>query len=245
MRRLALTFAVITAIISGCRDTSGIRGYWSSRTLNLEDVRAAEEEFADFAELAAKAPEREAFAAMDILLKKAGKDEVTLLVYADWIMRGFSSIASPCRSCPIFLHAADKLLSSGKLDGYTVQEYTKSREFCLHNRVGDKAELPQLLDEEGVVLRLNRRTLFLVVDQDCPSCRESLQRFLSPEWKDTALIALCYGHGPLPTVPGWEFHRIASTQTLFDTRQAPFCFVSLPDGTIEIPYKSVYDEKLL
>lgn len=244
MRRLALFFAALAAIISGCRDNSGVRGYWSTRTLDLENVAAAEAQFADFAELAVKAPERDAFVALDRLLKKASKDEVTYLVYTDWIVRGFYSIASPCHSCSIFLHASDKILSQGIVSNYEADEIKRSREFCLHNRVGDKTELPDLMNGDVHVIPIDRRTVFLVIDQDCPTCFESIQKFSSPEWEYASRIALCYGHGRLPSVDGWNFFHIPQDQSLFDIRQAPFFFVSAPDGTIEITYTPVHDKAL-
>ena len=241
MRTFVLALAATAAIISGCRDNTGVRGYWSSRDLNLDNYDAAEEEFADFVELAYSAPEKDAFAAVDKLLKKARKDEVTYLVYADLILRGFSSIGSPCRSCPIFIHAADNILSHGIPSGDMTIRYQKRRELCLHNGVGDVAQIPQLAD--SVQLEFGgRRTLILIVDQDCSSCRQSMDRFSTEKWNGTALVALCYGHGPLPERPGWECYRLSHKQTLVDTREAPLFYVISPDGKIEISYTSVYHE---
>lgn len=240
-----MTLAAIAAVISGCReaDNTGIRGYWSSRTLDLSDVAAAEEEFAEFAEQAVQAPQKEAFAAIDMLLDKVSEDEVVYLVYADWIARAFATLASPCRSCDIFVYAADKMLSDKKYVGYYCDEYRKHREFCLHNRVGDKAEIPLLEDGccNSISLPLDQRTLFLVVDQDCPSCKESMTKFVSSKWNDAAHIALCYGHGPLPVEPDWVCYRIIPDQNILDTREGPFYFVTSADGTIEISYTSVYE----
>ncbi|MBO4434077.1 MAG: DUF5106 domain-containing protein [Bacteroidales bacterium] len=239
MRRAALILAASAAIISGCRDNSGIRGYWSSRELDIDNYDAAEEEFADFVELAVQAPEADANAAVDRLLKKARKDEVTYLIYADWIIRGFSSIASPCQSCGIFVHAADKVISQDIAHGETLERYRLRREVCLHNRVGDKAELPSLKDS---TLAIEGRTLVLVVDQDCPSCRESMKRFDSPKWEGTSKIALCYGYGRLPEEAGWLCRRILTEQSIIDIREAPFFYVISPDGTVEISYTPVHEE---
>lgn len=240
MRRFALILAAAVAIISGCRDRSGIRGYWYSRDVGIEDFKAAEEQFADFAEMAVSAPRRDAFAAVNALLKKASGDEVTYLVYTDWISRAFGLIASPCYSPDIFIHAADKILSKGMLSGSATDEYRRKREFCLHNRQGSKVLLPYLAEGEEPV-PLVQRTVFLVVDQSCPSCRESMVRFLSPEWSDAWLVALCYGRGPLPEERGWDCRRLSPDQTVLDVRQGPFFFVTTPDGRIEQSYTPVND----
>lgn len=241
MRRVALILAAAAAILSGCRDNSGIRGYWSERTPNLDDVAASEEEFTDFVEQAVQAPRADAFAAIDLLLKKARKDEVVYLVYADWIIQGFSSIASPCYSCEIFVHAADKVLKQDIVHGESRLRYEQRRNFCLHNRVGDKAEIPELMD--GDKLEMNGRTLVLLVDQDCPSCRESMQFFATPKWEGTTKVALCYGHGRLPEEPGWDCRRISEEQTILDAREAPFFYIISPDGTVEKTYTPVIEEK--
>ena len=211
--------------------------------MDIDHYTAAEEEFTDFVELAVEAPQADAFAAVDMLLKKARKDDVTYIVYADLIMRGFSSIGSPCRSCPIFLHAANNILSHGIPSGDMTIRYQKRMELCLHNNVGDVAELPELADQAS--LEISQRTLVLVVDQDCSTCRQSMDRFDSDKWSETAKVALCYGHSPLPQRPGWECHQMSRSQTLLDTREAPLFFVISPDGIVEITYTSVYDENVI
>lgn len=240
MKTFVLALIASAAIISGCRDNTGVRGYWSSRDLNLDNYAAAEEEFTDFVELAFAAPEKDAFSAVDMLLQKARKDDVTYLVYADLIIRGFSSIGSPCRSCPIFLHAADNVLSHGLPSGDMTLRYQKRRNLCLHNNVGEVAEIPELAGHDS--LDISGRTLILVVDQDCSTCRQSLERFDSDKWAGTTLIALCCGHGPIPERPGWKCYQMSRSQTLLDTRETPFFYVISLEGKVEIPYTSVYDE---
>ena len=209
----------------------------------MDNYKAAEEEFADFVELASAAPQADAFAAVDMLLKKARKDDVTYIIYADLIMRGFSSIGSPCRSCPVFLHAADNVLSHGIPSGDLTAKYQKRRNFCLHNNVGDVAEIPKLVGDASV--QISSRTLVIVVDQDCSTCRQSMDRFSSEKWDGTTRIALCYGHGPIPEQPGWECYQMSRSQTLLDTAEAPLFYVISPDGKVEISYTSVYAEEKL
>ena len=220
-------------IISGCRSDSGIRNYWAERTPDIGDIEAAEEEFTDFAELAVRAPEADAFRAVDQLLRKASKDEITFIIYTDWIARGFGLVASPCYSAPIFTHAAKTILSKKILDSYLTGEYKTRLEFCSHNKVGDKAELPLDLPLEG-------RTLVLVVDQDCPSCRKAMDRLASAH-EGVRLVALCCGHGALPGVSGWDCLRLPQDQKIFDAGQSPFYFIVGADGIVEQTYKSTYD----
>ena len=143
MRKSLILLSALAVLFSGCRDNSGIRSYWASHNVDVEsDFKTAESQFTDFVELASAAPEADAFAAIDMLLAKARKNEVAYLVYTEWIYRGFSSILSPCRSCPIFIHAADKILSHGILRDELAQQYDRRRAFCRYNRAGDTAVIP-------------------------------------------------------------------------------------------------------
>ena len=239
MRKNLILLSALAVLISGCRDNSGIRSYWASHSVDVEsDFKAAESQFTDFVELASAAPEADAFAAIDMLLAKARKNEVAYLVYSEWIYKGFSSIFSPCRSCPIFVHAADKILSHGILRDELSEQYKLRREFCRYNRVGDTAVIPATLPSDGLVLdpTPSSRTLYLVVDQDCPSCRESMARIKSSDNPDIYLVALCYGYGPLPSDTGWNCFRLDPDQEIIDTREAPFFFVVSEDGIVEESY---------
>ena len=242
MKKVALALVAAAAIFSGCRDLSGVRGYWYSRTPDISNYSAAEDEFAEFAELAVAASLKDANYAVDMLLKKAAEDEVTYYVYTDLISRAFSLIASPCHNCDIFVHAADNILSKGILSPYSSEEYRTSREFCLLNRLGEKVLLPQVIrDGAPVDIPLVQRTLFLVVDQDCSTCRKSMS-ILSRQWSDLSLVALCYGRGPLPEEPLWDCYHISRDQKILDVRQGPFWFISSDKGTIEVTYSPVNED---
>lgn len=233
MRKILLALFALATLNSGCRQSSGIRNYWSERSVDIEDIHAAEEQFTDFAELAVAAPEADACVAIDRLLKKAGRDEVTFLVYSDWIARAFGLIASPCYSVPLFVHSANAVLSKQKPGSYLAEEYRAKLEFCLHNQAGSKAELPIQYD-------FAERSLFLVVNQGCPSCRKAMDRLASEFSGKAHLVALCHGRGPLPESQGWECVRLPDDQRIFDTAQSPFYFVTSADGTVELPYKSAF-----
>lgn len=238
-RALIILSASAVLLLSGCRDKTGIRGFWTSHSIDVEsDFKTAEMQFADFVELASAAPEKDAFAAIDMLLSKARKNEVAYLVYSEWILRGFSAISSPCRSCPIFVHAADKILSQGILSDALAEQYERRREFCMHNRVGEKAIIPATVPPLDATY--SHRTLFLVVDQDCPSCKEAMNRLGSQYEPDTDLVALCYGNGALPTIPCWECFRLDPDQEIIDTHEAPFYFVVSDSSIVEITYTPAY-----
>lgn len=232
----------MTVLISGCRNQNGIRGYWADKSLDYDDYDAAEEQFLQFAERAVQAPKADAYDAIDRLLKKASKDTVTYLVYANFIQNAFGLLASPCHDCDILLHAADNAFSNGLLTQYATENYQVLVNFCRYNQVGQPAQIPELFNGDGTAfdLPLVQRTLLLVVDQNCPSCRESMQQFMTPEWSDTWLVALCYGKGPLPVQPGWDCYKIPQDQTILDTRQAPYFFVTAADGTIEQSYEQIH-----
>ena len=135
------------------------------------------------------------------------------------------------------------MLRQGILSDGAAERYALRRESCLHNQVGAAVELPEMKDADGMPVEYTPgvRTLFLLVDQNCPSCRGTMQLFDTPRWADTALVALCYGYGPLPDLPQWTCYRIGSEQSFLDLREAPYFFVAAADGSIEITYTSAHN----
>lgn len=238
MRRSVLYIAVVAVLLGACRERPSVASYWASRSLDISDIRASEEEFAEFAELAVSAPVEDAIAGIDLLLDRVSSQPVTYYVYSQWLFEGFGSLLSPCHSDTLFVYAADRIVSEGIMDGYERELFLTRREYCLHNRVGMRADIPRIYDREYKIsnVPLVQKTLFLVVDQACPSCVDAMTGFISPQWADTWLIALCVGRGPLPVEPGWDCFFVDPEQVLFDPSATPFYFVTAPDGTVETGY---------
>ena len=99
-----------------------------------------------------------------------------------------------------------------------------------YNLPGERATVPGLPT-------FDTRTLVLVLDLSCPSCRQALQKLSSdPEWADASRLAVCYGYGPGPEIPGWEILMLGGDTTVFDPQLTPIYFVVAADGTVERGY---------
>ena len=236
MRKTAFLLTLVM-LLSGCKGP-GARSYWDTHSTDVEDYRVSEEEFADFAELTLAMSPEKAREEIDRLYEKIGDDAVSYIIYSEWIAGAFYSMLSPCMDKDLYVYAADRMLRERVLDDYDLEVVGLRRENCLHNRKGMTAEIPALWDREGneMTVPLVQKTLFLVVDQDCPSCTEAMTRFISPQWADTWLIALCIGRGPLPVEPGWDCYLMDRDQRFIDTSASPFYFVTAADGTVETGY---------
>ena len=234
--RLAAVLAAALALTVSCKSPS-VKGYWEKHTPDISDIRAAEDEFASFAELAVSSPEQEAREEIDRLFELLKADEVAYYVYTEWTVTAFYSPASPCRSCSLFIYAMDRILGEGIVDGYDAEVYQRLITACKTNLPGAAVVLPPLCDRLGndVTVEPGQATMFLVVDLSCPSCLKALDKYASfkPEARH---IALCSGPVRLPEKEGWEFYRALETESVYDISAAPFYFITDENGMIETPY---------
>ena len=241
-----LTAIFCLALLSGCKcsgekSQTDITSFWNGIPLLEENIQNSEDRLADFAELAVAAPEEKAKAAIDSLFLRLNEDEVAYYVYAEWFIGAFYHFLSPCRNCDLFTYTADKILQEQVLDSNILDKYERMRTACTTNRKGTQLTLPAVYDADGSPIDIphGQRTLFLVLDLTCPSCREALQRMEDdPKYWDAWHIALCSHPGPLPDTPGWTYFRVRSPEVVYDLAAAPFYFVAGADGTIEIEYTS-------
>lgn len=228
MRRWAAIF-LLAALFAGCRN-AGIRDYWRAHSLDYSDIEAAEDQFARFAEEAVAAPEADAIAALDVLFDQMKKDEVAYYIYSDWLDGAFYNPLSPCRNAALYAKAVERLTTDGILSESECAPYLQKRTWISYNQKGQPATLPDgILD--------GRRTLVLILDLSCPSCKEALDTLTaSSEWKDVRRVAIGCGYGPRPDVPGWDYYFPEDASSVFDPRLTPVYFVVSAAGTVEISY---------
>ena len=112
---LRTAIAATIVLLSACTGNSGIAHFWDGIDVSVstENYIEAQDRFAGFAELTADAPYREASAALDGLLGKLASDEVSYLVYSEWIVSAFHSILSPARNPRLFARAVDRFKADG------------------------------------------------------------------------------------------------------------------------------------
>lgn len=224
----ALALSLILLILASCKE-QGVRSFWNTHSIDYSDIDAAEEQFADFAELAVAAPEKDGLAALDGLFKQLKKDEVGYYIYADWMAGAFYNLLSPCRNPLLFNRAVEHMVKDGIMSEGSYQSFLRQREWIQYNQKGSKATVPGL--------SIRERTLVLVLDLGCSSCREALEKLGSDQqWEGLRHIAVGCGRGPIPTVPGWEYLTHEEASVVFDPKLTPIYFVVGADGTVEVPY---------
>lgn len=217
------------ALLAGCQ-ASGIRGYWDNVPLLENDIEASQDRFAQFAELAVDSPEEDALAAMDLLFDRLVQDTVAYYIYSEWLQSAFYSPLSPCRNPLLYDKAVERIVADGILNTDECEPFLRTREWLQYNREGEKATVPGLSQTDT-------RTLVLVLDMSCPSCRQALETLAQdPQWNDCKKVAVCMGYGPQPSVPGWEYLSPENASAVFDIHMTPVYFVLAADGTVESAY---------
>ena len=218
------------ALLAGCQ-AQDISTYWDTRSIDYSDIQAAEAQFAEFAELAVSSPEKDALKAMDKLFDLLKKDTVAYYVYSGWMDGAFYNLLSPCRSEALYTKAVERMEGDGILDGYECEPFLKRKEWIQFNQEGTKANVPGWSFS-------GKRTLVLVLDLGCPTCREALDKLGSnPDWNAATKLAVGLGYGPKPDIPGWEYLFPEDGDAVFDIHMTPIYFVVAPDGTVESDYK--------
>ena len=216
-------------LLAGCQAT-GVGDFWKKHTIDYSDIHAAEDQFADFAELAVSAPVEDALAALDDLFDQLKQDTVGYYLYADWMDGAFYNLLSPCRSAALYGKAVDRFVADGILSANECDPYLQRREWIGYNLEGTPALVPGLAS-------IDTRTLVLVLDLSCPSCREALEKLgADPQWDGLRKVAVGLGYGPEPTVPGWEYLFPENGRAVFDIGMTPIYFVAAADGTVESGY---------
>ena len=224
-----LTSVLCLALLMGCQ-AAGVGQFWNTHSIDYSDIRAAEDQFADFAELAVSAPEEEALAALDVLFDKLKQDTVGYYLYSEWMDGAFYNLLSPCRNVTLYGKAVDRIVADGILQPYECEPFLQRREWIQYNQEGAKAFVPGMS-------RFDARTLVLVLDLGCPSCREALETVAAdPQWSGLDKLAVGLGYGPKPEVPGWEYLFPENGAAVFDIHMTPIYFVAAADGTVESGY---------
>ena len=233
--RTLLVLTLIWMVLTSCQE-QGVRAFWKTHSIDYTDIQAAEDQFALFAEQAVAAPEKEAEAALDGLCKQLKKDTVAYYIYASWMESAFYNLLSPCRHPQLFSKAVDRMAADGLLTPDVCAEYRQKQQWALTNRPGQPAVVP-----DGPLA--GTRTLVLVIDRSCSSCREALETMgPAPEWEGVRKVAVCCGRGPQPATPGWEYVAQDPENPVFDPHMTPIYFVVAADGTVETPYTLVFHE---
>lgn len=231
MRRLGVILLSFVLLIS-CRE-AGVKYFWDSHSIDYSDIDAAHDQFVDYAALASAADTSAALVSMDRLFDKLKEDEVAYYIYTEWVEGIFYHPFSPYRSEALYARAVERMGTDGIFSEDECVPYRQRLGWMRLNRLGGPATVPDVALD-------GRRTLVLVFDLGCPSCREALQTLAAePRWAEVRRVAIGCGYGPEPEIPGWEYVRPEHFRQYFDQRVAPFWFVVSADGTVETSYSNI------
>lgn len=208
-------------------------------TVSESNIGEARERFAGFAELAADAPLQEAYAALDDLMRKLAKDEVSYYVYEEWMEAAFYNMHSPTRSAPLFDHIAARIESDGIMKDM-LDRVALLRRYNSLNLEGQQCTLPQLFTPDGTPAEVSGPATVLVVDQTCRTCISALGALASEGGRH---LAICASNGDIPSAPGWEYFRAQALSDIFDTAALPFWFAIDASGTVTVPYSPIPQQK--
>ena len=222
------TVILCLALLAGCQ-ASGVSTFWKTHSIDYSDIRAAEDQFADFAELAVKAPETDALQALDLLFDKLKQDTVAYYIYSEWVDGAFYSPLSPCRNAALYTKAVERMVTDAVLQESEYRPCLQKRDWIQYNLPGETATVPGF--------SFDTRTLVLVLDLSCPSCRAALEKLAAdPQWDGIRKLAVGLGRGPQPTVPGWEYFFPENASAVFDIHMTPIYFVVAADSIVESGY---------
>lgn len=217
------------AFLTGCR-ASGIGGYWNNCPLLDNNLSICEERFADFAELAVASPQADALAAMDALFDRLKQDTVAYYIYSEWMDGAFYNLLSPCRNATLYTKAVDRIVADAVLSTAECEPFLKKRQWIGYNLPGERAAVPGCPS-------FTDRTLVLVLDLSCSSCRQALEKLSSEaQWAGIRHLAVCCGYGPHPDFPGWDYVYAENPSAVFDPGLTPIYFIVAADGTVESGY---------
>ena len=227
--KYAAQMILCLAFLTGCR-ASGIGGYWNNCPLLDNNLSTCEERFADFAELAVAAPQADALAAMDALFDRLKQDTVAYYIYSEWMDGAFYNLLSPCRNATLYTKAVDRIVADSVLSTAECEPFLKKRQWIGYNLPGERAVVPGHPS-------FTDRTLVLVLDLGCSSCRQALEKLSSdPQWAGIRHLAVCCGYGPHPDIPGWDYLYPDNPSSVFDPDLTPIYFTVAADGTVESGY---------
>lgn len=236
--------ASVALLCAGCSGDSGVSGFWNKvdPTVTEENYGDAQDRFADFAELLSTTSLKDATKALDKLMDKLSSDEVSYLVYSDWMVAAFHSLLSPVRNPELFSKCTSRFSKDGIMNE---SQYAPLVELAVKdklNAVGSACTLPLLKNVQGepFALKPGEETLFAVINLDCATCVAALNALSD---KPGRHVALCFGRTPAPEIPGWEYFYSDLMDDCFDLDAAPFWFTADGNGRISIGYSSAPEYK--
>ena len=197
--------AACVAVSSCARNTQELASYWNgydfSSLEGFDDIKAAEDKFDGYIDLLNKVPHEVAVANLRSFLDSAARNTVAYMVWSGWFEPYLHSTQSPYKNDDLYLVWLDMVLEDKEIDdGGMLEHLEQMRAVLQKNKPGSTLEDVVLRDCNGEELMLsemiNRQSMILLVDANCPSCLESLEENVGA-YKDANLIAILVNGGSM------------------------------------------------
>lgn len=202
---LCLCLAAVFAVGCSSAASEKLSSYWEGYDFTsldgFSDIDEAEDKFDGYIDLLSKVPHEVAVAEMTSFLDSAAQNVVGYMVWSGWFEPYFHSPQSPYKNDELFVAWLDKVLVDNVIDDGSMMEHLLyMRNVMDVNRIGSTLADLTVRDSNSEEFQLSeflqKKTMILLVDANCPSCLESLEENVSA-YRDANLIAVLVGGGNL------------------------------------------------
>ena len=249
---------VLAAVCSCASPAQELSTYWDGHDFSsldgFSDIKAAEDKFDGYIDLLSKVPHEEAVANLRSFLDSAAQNVVAYMVWSGWFEPYFHANQSPYKNDELFVAWLDKVLEDNVIDdGGMMEHLSQMRAVMEKNQEGSPIEDVCLRDCTGSEFMLSeiieKESLILLVDANCPSCISSLEENIK-EYNNVNLIAVLVEGGsfhiqnirqqlPEDVVEKWTLVCCSNRrleEASYDVSNLPTRLVVSADGTIVKSY---------
>lgn len=190
--------ATLVAVCSCADNVQELTIYWEGHDFTSLDgfsnIKTAEEKFDGYVDLLCKVSYNDAVVNLRTFLDSASQNTVAYMVWSGWFEPYLHANLSPYKNDRLFTAWLDMVLEDKVIDDGGMMEHLHYlRGVMDKNQVGSTMEDVRLRDCNGDEFMLSeiieKKSMILLVDANCPSCLSSLEENVH-EYKDANLIAV-------------------------------------------------------
>ena len=195
--------ATVIAVCSCTNNVQELAVYWNGHDFTsldgFNDIDEAEDKFDGYIDLLSKVPYELAMENLSSFLDSAARNTVAYMVWTGWFEPYFHAPQSPYKNDEMFAFWLDKVLKDNVIDdGAMVEHLQVMRAVIDKNKVGSTLVDVSVRDSNGqeymLTEFLEKKSMILLVDANCPSCMKSLEENVNV-YKDANRIAVLVGGG--------------------------------------------------
>lgn len=233
-------------------------GWWDdfNPEVVMENVTEAEKNFMEWAEALLGADTATQQLAIGEFVEALAKDEVCYYIYTEWAGNYLYGLGSSVRNEYAFGQILRRIDADERFAEADRRFISRLLGILSHNRVGERAEELDMVDENGEFVKLSdfegQRVLLLVVDTTCPSCIDMMQSvehnntvMRAAQYQELTLAVVAMGQRPESIAEfaksnaerGWRTFctgRGNLEEAYYDLDASPMLLLIGADGTVEV-----------